>query len=105
MNKTNPSDIPATLKFQKEVIKFQEEYKKAIIEKCHPDKEKLNLPLLLGMFFEEKCEIIYQHKVHNLCKEIIEENRNSSKINLIENKRFKELVWDALFKTHKFLEP
>ncbi len=106
MYDNNPADIPATLNFQKNLIPLQEEYKMALKTGEHPDKNFDNNFQLNSLYFEHKCQVIYEHKVRDLSWKIIEEHRKSlqSKIDLLNYPRFKDLVWDALYQTRSFLE-
>ncbi|HSD08285.1 hypothetical protein [Flavobacterium sp.] len=106
MSDYNPADIPATEKFQTEVKLLQEEYKTSLKTGEHVDKQFETIPLIVGNYFGKQCEIIYETKLNQLCREIIEFHKNSSMshIDLIEYPRFKELLWDARYKTHTFLE-
>ena len=86
----DPSDIPATIKFQKEVLKLQEEYKVALMTREHPDK---TFPIY-ELDFNTKVDRIYLHKLSELRFKIEEEYS----VFLDSNKRFKSLYNDALFK-------
>ena len=100
------SDIPATIDLQNKLKTIQEEYKNALKNREHPEKELIHNFHIGYMSFEEKCQTIYENKVRNLCWNIIGEHKNSeySHINLIDYPRFKELVYNAIFKTVEFLD-
>lgn len=101
-----PADIPATEKFQIEVKPLQEEYKTALKKGVHLDKEMSTASFIVGNYFSKQCEIIYEIKLNQLSRDIIEYHKNSamSHIDLINYPRFKELLWNARYKTYTFLE-
>ena len=102
----NPADIPATSRFQTDVLILQDEYKNSLKSGIHTDKELAFNPTIVGHYFSKQCEIIYETKLIALCKSIIEEHKlsNMSHINLIYYPRFNELFNKALYETHDFLE-
>jgi hypothetical protein len=106
MSDYNPADIPATIKFQNDIKPLQEEYRNCLKTGVHTDKELSIDSFIVGHYFSKQCEIIYEIKLNLLRQDIIEYHKNSpmSHIDLINYPRFKELLWDAYFKTHSFLE-
>ena len=102
MEDYDPRDIIATIKLKNGLIKIQDEFKTAIRTGEHLD---VNLTSS-DSYFYQRCEDIYHIKIKNLCWDIIEEHNKSdfNHINLLEYPKFKELLWNALFKTRDFLE-
>jgi hypothetical protein len=106
MPEYNSSDIPATIKLKEGLKPLQEEYRTALMSGQHPEKELINSFYIGAMSFNQKCQHIYEVKLSKLCWDIIEEHNKTylNHIDLLEYKRFKDLVWDAIFKTRDFLE-
>ncbi|WP_428225187.1 hypothetical protein [Flavobacterium sp.] len=106
MESYTSADIPATINFQNQIIPLQDEYKKSIFSGEHSEKEMFHNYRIGWMSFDEKCQFIYEIKLRKLCWDIIEEHNSSDlkHIDLKNYQRFKDLVFDALFKTSEFLE-
>lgn len=56
----NLTDIPELIKFRKNLIPIQEEYKQAMQTKIHPNEDLFNSAYLDGRSFQEKCIKIYE---------------------------------------------
>ena len=100
MNKA--ADIPSTIKFQEELGKLQKEYKTALETGEHPEKELMLHPEIVCGYYDTKCRDIYEIKLNRLVWKIVKEHDNP-KIDLLNYQHFKDLVWDALYKTGTFL--
>ena len=102
MENYDPRDIIATTKLKNGLVEIQDEFKTAIKTGEHPNGKLTSL----DSYFHQRCEDIYHIKLKNLCWDIIEEHNKSNfnHINLLEYPKFREILWDALFKTRDFLE-
>ena len=101
MEDYDPRDIIATIKLKNGLVEIQDEFKNAIKTGEHPNGNLTSS----DSYFYQRCEDIYHIKLKNLCWDIIEEHNKSNfnHINLLEYPKFREILWDALFKTRGFL--
>ena len=102
MENYDSRDIIATIKLKNGLVEIQDEFKNAIKTGEHPNRNLTSS----DSYFYQRCEDIYHIKLKNLCWDIIEEHNKSNfnHINLLEYPKFREILWDALFKTRDFLE-
>ena len=102
MENYDSRDIIATVKFKDKLSKIQDEFKVAIKTGVHPEGDLISS----DTYYYQRCEDIYLIKLKNLCWDIIEEHHKSdfNHIDLLKYPKFRELLWDALFKTREFLE-
>ena len=102
MENYDSRDIIATIKLKNGLVEIQDEFKNAIKTGEHPNGNLTSS----DSYFYQRCEDIYHIKLKNLCWDIIEEHNKSNfnHINLLEYPKFREILWDALFKTRGFLE-
>ena len=102
MENYDSRDIIATIKLKNGLVEIQDEFKNAIKTGEHPNGNLTSS----DSYFYQRCEDIYNIKLKNLCLDIIEEHNKSNfnHINLLEYPKFKELLWNAIFKTRDFLE-
>lgn len=105
MSEYQSTDLPATSKFQKEIISIQQEYKIAIDTGIHPDENFDKAYELNDTYYNDKCGKFYERKILALAKRLIDEHNNSKhkSIKLIDYQRFKDLFLSALFETSTFL--